>query len=246
MAINPNGGNVGIGTKTPTARLDVAGDIKSTGRLDVVGDIKSNGSFRTSNNEAESIIVNTGRNLYLGLFNGIRAAGTWKYAIYDGDSNWDFSSDIRLKKDIVDAEPMLDRLMQLPFRRFRWKDVSDSAAKAEFGVIAQEVEPLFPDIVGTGSDGIKTVGYTTFATIACKALQEYKTRTDADLGKLNEQIHERDTKIEALEAKLAEQEKRSTAQADEVTSQNARLVALEKLINKSSPPETVSIKLGEQ
>jgi septal ring factor EnvC (AmiA/AmiB activator) len=97
------------------------------------------------------------------------------------------------------------------------------------------------------------VGYTTFATIACKALQEYKTRTDADLGKLNEQIHERDTKIEALEAKLAEQEakvaaqdKRSTAQADEVTSQNARLVALEKLINKSSPPETVSIKLGEQ
>jgi hypothetical protein len=31
-----------------------------------------------------------------------------------------------------------------------------------------------------------------------------------------------------------------------VTSQNARLVALEKLINKSSPPETVSIKLGEQ
>ena len=258
MAINPNGGNVGIGTKTPSAKLDVAGDIKSTGRLDVVGDIKSNGSFRASNiftinNEAESRIFNEGRNLYLGLFNGVRAAGTWKYAIYDGDSNWDFSSDIRLKKDIVDAEPMLDRLMQLPFRRFRWKDVSDSAAKAEFGVIAQEVEPLFPDIVGTGSDGIKTVGYTTFATIACKALQEYKTRTDADLGKLNEQIHERDTKIEALEAKLAEQEakvaaqdKRSTAQADEVTSQNARLVALEKLINKSSPPETVSIKLGEQ
>jgi uncharacterized coiled-coil protein SlyX len=187
------------------------------------------------------------------VYNSGQYPNAWRGFSYDGNSDIDWYSDRNLKKDIVDAEPMLDRLMQLPFRRFRWKDVSDSAAKAEFGVIAQEVEPLFPDIVGTGSDGIKTVGYTTFATIACKALQEYKTRTDADLGKLNEQIHERDTKIEALEAKLAEQEakvaaqdKRSTAQADEVTSQNARLVALEKLIKKSSPPETVSIKLGEQ
>ena len=92
---------------------------------------------------------------------------------------------------------------------------------------------------------MKTVGYTTFATIACKALQEYKTHTDADLSKLNEQIHERDTKIEALEAKLAEQEKRATAHADEVASQNSRLVALEKLMNQAGAPETVSIKLGD-
>jgi hypothetical protein len=179
------------------------------------------------------------------VYNSGQYPNAWRGFSYDGDSNIDWYSDRNMKKDIVDAEPMLDRLMQLPFRRFHWKDVSDSAAKAEFGVIAQEVEPLFPDIVATGSDGMKTVGYTTFATIACKALQEYKTRTDADLGKLNEQIHERDTKIEALEAKLAEQEKRATAQADEVTSQNARLVALEKLMNKAGAPETVSIKLGD-
>ena len=179
------------------------------------------------------------------VYNSGQYANAWRGFSYDGDSNIDWYSDRTMKKDIVDAEPMLDRLMQLPFRRFHWKDVSDPAAKAEFGVIAQEVEPLFPDIVATGSDGMKTVGYTTFATIACKALQEYKTHTDADLSKLNEQIHERDTKIEALEAKLAEQEKRATAHADEVASQNSRLVALEKLMNQAGAPETVSIKLGD-
>jgi hypothetical protein len=180
------------------------------------------------------------------VYNSGQHPNVWRGFSYDGDSNIDWYSDRTMKKDIVDAEPMLDRLMQLPFRRFHWKDVSDPAAKAEFGVIAQEVEPLFPDLVATGSDGMKTVGYTTFATIACKALQEYKIQTDADLSKLNEQIHERDTKIQALEAKLAEQEKRATAQADEVASQNSRLVALEKLMSKSGALETVSIKLEGQ
>jgi hypothetical protein len=44
---------------------------------------------------------------------------------------------------------------------------------------------------------------------------------------------------------LAEQEKRATAHADEVASQNSRLVALEKLMNQAGGPETVSIKLGD-
>jgi hypothetical protein len=43
LLLNPIGGNIGIGTTTPTVKLDVAGDIKSNGKLDVAGDIKSNG-----------------------------------------------------------------------------------------------------------------------------------------------------------------------------------------------------------
>ena len=59
MAINPNGGNVGIGTKTPTARLDVNGDIKSSGKsvpvteeanLRIIrGTVDSNGTVLTGN-----------------------------------------------------------------------------------------------------------------------------------------------------------------------------------------------------
>ena len=79
------------------------------------------------------------------------------------------------------------------------------------------------------------VDYDRIFTTGIGAIQE-----------LDRQLKEKDAKIAALEAKVAAQDNRSTAQADEVTSQNARLVALEKLINKSSPPETVSIKLGEQ
>ena len=58
-------------------------------------------------------------------------------------------------------------------------------------------------------------------------------------------MKEKDAKIAVLEAKVAAQDKRSTAQADEVASQNSRLVALEKLMNQAGAPETVSIKLGD-
>jgi uncharacterized coiled-coil protein SlyX len=330
MAINPNGGNVGIGTAAPAFKLDVNGTARVSGQMyangqlnvggaivmakdqsiygtSVAGEVQnafwpraSNGTYLNygtsglyirNNASAQEVYLNGGR-LAVGTTdtsfgtltvegpitsigsNSIAAIGSYggsqgyvkmsyqsgityfnvrnttQYGdtirgfSYDGDNNLDWRSDRRLKQDIVDAEPMLARLMQLPFRRYHYKDAPD--ARLEFGVIAQEVESLFPDLVATGTDGMKTVGYTSFATIACKALQEYKTLNDADLSKLNAQIQEKDARIAALEAKLAEQEKRATAQADADAAQDARLVALEKLINKSSALETVSIKLEDQ
>ena len=149
----------------------------------------------------------------------------WRNFTYDGDSNIDFGSDVRLKKDIVDVEPMLDRMMQVQFRRFRWKDETNPDAKHQLGVIAQEVRPLFPDLVtvGTEPEAYLRVGYGDFAEIACKSLQEYVTSNDAEVDGLRAEIQAKDARISALEAKLAEQS----------DSQNARIAAIEKLLNKA-------------
>ena len=133
--------------------------------------------------------------------------GSWRGFSIDGNSDIDWQSDRRLKKDIVDAEPMLGRLMQLPFRRFQWKASTNPNEAPEFGVIAQEVEPLFPDIVGKGGDGIMTVGYTTFATIACKAIQELKVEKDDQLAAVQQKLDGKDQKIADLEARLSALEK---------------------------------------
>ena len=184
------------------------------------------------------------------VYNSNQYQDLWRGFSYDGDANLDFYSDRKLKKDIVDAEPMLDRLMQVPFRRFRWKDDSDPESKPEFGVIAQEVESLFPDLVATGSDGLKTVGYTSFATITAKALQEYKASNDVVLSKLSAQIHEKNAEIQALrdqstaEMKALRNEnavlRRELATKDE--SMEARLIALEARFSKDGAPVTVSVK----
>jgi uncharacterized coiled-coil protein SlyX len=182
-----------------------------------------------------------------GIYGSLNADG-WKFFTYDGDSNLDYQSDVRLKKDIVDVEPVLDRMMQVQFRRFHWKDNTDPNAKLQLGVIAQELQPLFPDLVtkGTEPEGYLSVGYGDFASIACKALQEYVTSNDSEVGKLRAQVNERDARIAALEAKLAAQEQRATAQSAEDAAQNAKLAALEKLLTgKAGGLQTVTFKAGK-
>jgi hypothetical protein len=311
MAINPNGGNVGIGLSYPQSTLDVGGNANVRGQINLDGSIVmeegqsiygksvagttqnvfwprsgngtylnygTSGLFIRNNNSTQEMYFNGGR-LAVGTLDtsqgaitttstgftstGIAANGNTSYAkmsyqqsrggiafdvyntgqfpnawrgfSYDGDSNLDWYSDRSLKKDIVDAEPMLDRLMQLPFRRFNWKDISDPAVKPEFGVIAQEVEPLFPDIVSTGADGLKTVGYTTFATIACKALQEHKTQNDADLSKLSAQVQTLQEENAALRRELAAKDE----------SLEARMIALERRMSKDGATETVSLETAK-
>ncbi len=171
----------------------------------------TNVGFRTSNSEAQSAIYNNGRTLTLALYNGYQGSGQWRNAVYDGDSNWDFNSDLRLKKDIVDAEPMLERLLQVRFRRYHWKE-SDGTEPLAFGVIAQELEPIFPQLVGEQQlqdqdQPYKTVAYTEFATIASKAVQELAARTDDQVQALRSALVAKDAQIAALDARLAALEK---------------------------------------
>ena len=126
---------------------------------------------------------------------------------YDGDSNIDFRSDGRLKQDIANAEPMLERIMDLPMRRYHWKSDDGKLGSYEFGVIAQEVEPLFPDMIGKGDDGYLTVGNSAFGMIAVKGLQELKVETDASLESLSSELEEKDARIADLEARLSALEK---------------------------------------
>jgi hypothetical protein len=56
-------------------------------------------------------------------------------------------SDIRLKKNIVDATSKLDDLMKLRVVNYEWKESIDGIK--ELGLIAQEVEKVFPGLVIT-------------------------------------------------------------------------------------------------
>ena len=140
----------------------------------------------------------------------------WSHALGDlqwlGGSSWQFASDVRLKEDIRDAEPMMDRLMQLPVRRFKWKNKADDQAY-DLGVVAQEVEPLFPELVSEsstvptvpflpGQNDVqhKSVGYGTFGLLAVKGLQELKAEKDDEIQQLREALAERDARIAELEA----------------------------------------------
>jgi len=94
-------------------------------------------------------------------------------------------SDIKLKENIVDATPKLADLMQVKVRNYNLK--SDPTHK-QIGVIAQELEQVFPAMVeeatdkdeegnslGTTTKGVK---YSVFVPMLVKAIQELKAIND--------------------------------------------------------------------
>lgn len=107
-----------------------------------------------------------------------------------------------MKKDVEDIEPMLDRVLQIKVRRYRWKE-DDESVPLRMGVISQEIQPLFPDLVtetpcniaGTPDEEPKyedrlMVAYTDFGLVAIKALQELNERQEAEISPLSRMVEQ--------------------------------------------------------
>jgi hypothetical protein len=85
-------------------------------------------------------------------------------------------SDEKLKDNITDATPKLEKLKQVKVRSYNFKDEPDFK---QIGVVAQELETVFPNLVETIDDqdmGLtKSVKYSVFVPILIKAIQEQQT-----------------------------------------------------------------------
>jgi hypothetical protein len=96
------------------------------------------------------------------------------------------TSDIKLKENIVDSTPKLADLLKLRIRNFNFKD--DPNLK-QIGVIAQEMEDIFPGLVYETQDRAvdgtdlgtttKNVKYSVFTPMLIKAVQELSAINDA-------------------------------------------------------------------
>jgi hypothetical protein len=91
-------------------------------------------------------------------------------AIY-AESNIVAYSDRRAKKDIVTIDSALDKLLKL--RGVYYKAIDDETQKRQAGVIAQEVNEVFPEVV-TYADDVDQYGvhYGNFAGLFIEAIKE--------------------------------------------------------------------------
>ena len=93
---------------------------------------------------------------------------------------WQSTSDERLKTDIQTLD-VASRLMQIKPRSYLWKSqaASDKPTKRNFGFIAQEMQDVFPDLVGTSPDGMLSVEYTGLIAPLVNTVQFLKAELDA-------------------------------------------------------------------
>jgi hypothetical protein len=128
-----------------------------------------------------------------------------------GGGSWGTFSDIRLKKNVEPLAGALHRLLELRAVTFEYKDPQaiHELPGVQIGMIAQEVEKVFPDWVDTAPNGMKRLNIHGFEALTVEALREVRSENQR-------QIQERDARIAELERRLVQMEKQMQAVSHEV------------------------------
>ncbi|RZO90759.1 MAG: hypothetical protein EVA59_15455 [Limnobacter sp.] len=128
------------------------------------------------------------------------------------------SSDRRLKTNIQaqDSGSVLGRLEQL--QTYSYEYLANPNLGRRIGVIAQEIQSLFPEAVATRADGMMSVDYSALGAMAAMGVGQLSKqvkvldKTVADQGQritvLDEQINQHDTRITSLESWRTDASKR--------------------------------------
>ncbi len=115
-----------------------------------------------------------------------------------GSDRWTIYSDRRLKTDIQPLKHALDALLRLRGVTFNWRDPASQGGSAglQLGLIADEVEQVFPQWVGRDASGLRTLTVTGFEALTVEALRELRATQ-------KQALTERESKIAALRARLS-------------------------------------------
>jgi hypothetical protein len=117
-------------------------------------------------------------------------------------NTWTISSDRRLKKNIDTIHGALGKLMALRGVTYQWKnpETQGDMAGTYTGMIAQDVEKMFPEWVREDANGYKTLTVIGFEGIVVEAVRELRAEKDAEIAELREVINEMRAEIDALKA----------------------------------------------
>jgi hypothetical protein len=99
-------------------------------------------------------------------------------------------SDIRLKTAIVPLSGVLGQLDQLHGVSYQVKDDKGvlppaEAAKRRLGLIAQEMQEVFPELVSADEDGLLSIDYVKFVPVLLQAVKELKTENEELTQRVN-------------------------------------------------------------
>jgi hypothetical protein len=121
-----------------------------------------------------------------------------------GGGQWSTLSDARLKRNVEPLSDALERMLALRGVTFEFTDeglrTGLAAPGRQTGLIAQEVEEVFPDWVTQTPNGHKFVTEQGTTALLVEALRELRAEKDS-------QIAEKSAQIEALKARLARLER---------------------------------------
>lgn len=154
--INPSGGKVGIGTSNPDGYLHVS---TTENGMAIQRDF---GTWWLSPTPEWNL------NFY-------KNTTLLAYVSYNGGGDWVVVSDRNLKENIQKYPSVLNKINQL--RLCSYSFIHDPSSKKDIGVIAQQLQPLFPEAVSYAEDQYG-VAYDELTAIAIKGIQEQQIQLE--------------------------------------------------------------------
>lgn len=195
--------NIGIGKTNPTYKLDVLGTFHvSTDTVVGHGIYLVNGGnvgIGTTNPDAAFQIRTTYNDhsfaVYTGASGEVQVAslsGTGNRAVYSTNNGvlTNSSSDRNLKTNINTLNNSLNKILKLRGVTYYWKNKKKMGSQKEIGLIAQEVQKEYPELVGTNSDKTLSIDYPKITAILIEAIKELE-KQNKDLIKRIEELEKK-------------------------------------------------------
>ncbi|MBB6274626.1 hypothetical protein HDF26_005108 [Pedobacter cryoconitis] len=114
------------------------------------------------------------------------------------NGNFFTPSDRRLKTNIETLSSVLQKIDQLRGVRFEYKDQHKYAAGTKIGVIAQELQQVYPEMVIKGKDGFLKVDYTQLTGMLIQAVKEQQKQ----IGELQIRMNNQQEQINSILKKI--------------------------------------------
>jgi hypothetical protein len=180
-----------------------------------VGLSQSDANFRispTPDLSSPSILVTPQGNVGIGTTDfggGIFKLSVNGFAAKPNGGQWSALSDARLKRNIEPLTGALERMLSLRGVTFEFTEEGLRTGLAlpgrHVGLIAQDVEPVFPDWVAQTPSGYKFVTEQGTTALLVEALRELRSEKTAEFAALRA---EKDAEIRAGRAEMAELKER--------------------------------------
>ncbi len=256
--------NVGIGTTTPTSKLTVAGsgafNASGAARFDLLNTtantsyflhVVDNGRWQLGTGNLTRILVEPNGNVGIGtgaadklqVLGDIRVGTSGSNGCLKNSGGGAIagscSSDIRLKKSITNFPSTLELFAKLRPVNFYWKKDEfperSFGEEQSFGLIAQEVEEVLPELVSEDEQGFKTVNYSKLPILMLQAIKELKAENNLLKQEMQKGFRHRKDQIMASEKIFKSQQKQIDEQKEIIRRQQAEFDGLKKFICAQNP-----------
>lgn len=214
------GGNIALGIE--------AGLYLTTGSNNIeIGNVGTAGEANTIRIGTESTQAAT----YIAGIFGATVTGGCSVVVASTGQLGCVTSSARYKSDVRDMGDASDRLMNLRPVTFVYK--TDATGAQQYGLIAEEVEKVYPELVVHGADGrVETVAYQMLPAMLLNEVQK-QARASRQLAS---QLQQKDEEIATLQRRVAAMQEKN----GEIEALAARLDVLERQAHTAGPDRLVA------